>query len=123
MQKGLAALRTIGAGIGMPHILALLAESCGRAGRVDEGLSILTEALATADTHEERYYEAEIYRLKGELLLRQDAFNNAEAGSCFEGAIAIARRQSARSFELRATMSLARLLAKLNCLNIAPAIT
>jgi predicted ATPase len=70
------------------------------------------EALATADAHEERYYEAEIFRLKGELLLRQHASNDAEAWSCFENAIEIARKQSAKSFELRATMSLTRLLAK-----------
>ena len=81
-------------------------------GRLDDGLSALTEALAAADEHENRHYEAEIHRLKGELLLRQDDSNTAEAQSCFERAIEIARRQSAKSWELRATMSLARLLAK-----------
>ena len=57
-------------------------------------------------------YEAETNRLKGELLLKQENSNAAEAQSCFERAIEIARKQSAKSFELRATMSLARLLAK-----------
>ena len=82
------------------------------AGRLDDGLSALTEALAVADEHEDRYYEAETYRLKGELLLKQDDSNAAEAQRCFERAIEIARKQSAKSWELRATMSLARLLAK-----------
>ena len=81
-------------------------------GRLDDGLSALTEALAAADEHEIRFYEAEMHRLKGELLLRQDDSNAAEAQSCFQRAIEIARNQSAKSWELRATMSLARLLAK-----------
>jgi predicted ATPase len=62
--------------------------------------------------HENRSYEAEIHRLKGELLLKQDDSNAAEAQGCFQRAIEIARNQSAKSWELRATMSLARLLAK-----------
>jgi len=61
--------------------------------------------------HEDRHYEAEIHRLKGELLLKeQDDSSAAEAQSCFERAIEIARKQSAKSLELRATMSLGRLL-------------
>jgi predicted ATPase len=59
----------------------------------------------------ERVHEAEVYRLKGELLLRGDNLDPAEAQSCFERAIEIARRQSAKSLELRTTMSLARLIA------------
>ena len=81
------------------------------AGRLDDGLSALTEALAIADEHEIRFYEAETHRLKGELLLKQNNSNATEAQSCFERAVEIARRQSAKSWELRATMSLARLLA------------
>ena len=83
-----------------------------KTGRLDDGLSALTEALAAADEHENHYYEAEMHRLKGELLLRQDNSNAAEAQNCFQRAIEIARKQSAKSWELRATMSLARLLAK-----------
>jgi predicted ATPase len=89
----------------------LLAEACMETGRLDDGLSGLTEALAAADEHEDRHLEAEIHRLKGELLLRQDDSNAAEARSCYERAIEIARNQSARLLELRATTSLARLLA------------
>jgi predicted ATPase/class 3 adenylate cyclase len=97
-----------------PYYLSLLAEACGEAGRLDEGLSALTEALATADEHENRHYEAEMHRLKGELLLKQDDTNATAAQSCFEHAVEIARRQSAKALELRATMSLARLLRETN---------
>jgi len=81
-------------------------------GRLDDGLSALTEALAAADEHENRPYEAEIHRLKGGLLLKQNQASAPEAQRCFERAIEIARKQSAKSWELRATISLARLLAK-----------
>ena len=81
-------------------------------GRLDDGLNALTEALSTADEHEDRFYEPEIHRLRGELLLKQDQSNVPEAQRCFERAIEIARKQSAKSWELRATISLARLLAK-----------
>ena len=70
----------------------------------------MTEALAAAAEHDLRFFEAETYRLRGELLSKQDPSNTAQAMSCFERAIEIARTQSAKSLELRATMSLARLL-------------
>jgi len=95
-----------------PYFLTLLAEAYMETGRLDDGLIALTEALAAADERENRHYEAEMHRLKGELLLRQGEFNAAEAQSCFGRAIEIARKQSAKSLELRATTSLARLLAK-----------
>ena len=112
IQEGLAAFRATGAELVRPYFLCLLAEACMETGRLDDGLSALTEALAAADEHEDRHYEAEMHRLKGELLLKQDDSNAAEAQSCFQRAIEIARKQSAKSLELRATMSLARLLAK-----------
>jgi predicted ATPase len=90
----------------------MLAEACRETGRLDDGLGALTEALAAADEQENRHCEAEINRLKGELLLKQHDSNGAEAQSCFERAIEIARKQSAKSWELRATTSLARLLVK-----------
>lgn len=70
----------------------------------------LTEALTTAKEHEEYCHVPEIYRLRGELLLRRDASDAAEAQRCFERAIDIARKQSSKSFELQATTSFARLL-------------
>jgi predicted ATPase len=112
IEEGLAASRATGAELGRPRDLCLLAEACRHTGRLDDGLSALTEALAAADEHENRYYEAETHRLKGELLLKQDDSNAAEAQSCFQCAIEVARKQSAKSWELRATMSLARLLAE-----------
>jgi predicted ATPase len=93
-----------------PYYLCLLAEAWRETGRLDDGLNAVTEALAAADERGIRFYEAETHRLKGELLAKQDASNAAEAESCFERAIEIARTQSAKSLELRATMSLARLL-------------
>jgi predicted ATPase len=112
IQEGLAALRTTGSELLRPYLLSLLAEACKETGRLYDGLSALTEALVAGNEHEIRHHEPETYRLKGELLLRQDDLNASEAQKCFERAIEIARKQSAKSFELRATVSLARLLAK-----------
>ena len=75
----------------------------------------MTEALTAADENAIRLYEAEVHRLKGELLLRQNDSNTAGAQSSFERAIEIAGNQSGKSPELRATTSLARLLAKQGC--------
>ena len=111
IQKGLAASGATGAELLRPYHLCLLAEVCGKTGLLDDGLSALTKALAAANEHENRHCEAEIHRLKGELLLKQDDSNAAEAQSCFQRAIEIARKQSAKSWELRASTSLARLLA------------
>jgi predicted ATPase len=110
--------------------LVLLTEAYGKVGQPEEGLSALTEALAVVHKNGERYYEAELYRLKGELTLQQEnqkskgkgqkskietdprpltSNPHAEAEACFLQAIEIARQQQAKSLELRATMSLARL--------------
>ena len=70
---------------------------------------MLAEALVHVEHTGERYYEAEIHRLKGELLLQQNSDNQAEAETCFHHALEIARNQQAKSFELRAATSLARL--------------
>jgi DNA-binding winged helix-turn-helix (wHTH) protein/predicted ATPase len=117
LHQGLAAHRATGAALGRPYFLALLAEAYGRAGQAAEGLRVLDEALAVAHRTRVRVYEAELYRLKGDLLL-QDAGRGGgrmisaatEAARCWRQALAIARRQQAKVLELRATMSLARLL-------------
>jgi predicted ATPase len=70
---------------------------------------LLTEALTLVDTTGERWYEPELYRLKGELLLQQNSDNQAEAEHCFQQAISLARSQQGKSFELRTATSLARL--------------
>jgi predicted ATPase len=110
IEEGLAVWRATSTGAFRPHALCLLAEVYEKTGRLDEGLSALMEALDTADQYEIRHYQSEMYRLKGELLLMQEKSSVGEAQRCFERAIEIARRQNAKSFELRATMSLARLL-------------
>ena len=112
MWQGLAAWRTLGGEILRPSLLALLAEAYGKTGRSEEALAVLGEAIALADKNGERHYQAELYRLKGEFLLASPTENQAEAEACFREAIAIARRQSAKSLELRAVMSLSRLYQK-----------
>jgi len=90
-------------------VAGLLAERYGKAGQVAAGLDILHEALATAERCGARRWEAELYRLKGELLLEQPVDHTGEAEACLQQALAIARRQQAKSFELRTAMSLSRL--------------
>ena len=107
MYQGLAAARATGSVWGRPYFLGILAEIYGKAGRTEEGLSTLAEALVAAESSDDRYYEAELYRLKGELLLTPD---KPEAEVCFRQAVEIARRQRAKSWELRATVSLCQLL-------------
>jgi predicted ATPase len=113
IREGLASLRGGGTEIELPWVLALLAEANGKGGQAEEALNVMAEALAIATKNGERRWEAELYRVKGELLLASSrAENRTEAESCFHRAIDIARRQSAKSLELRATTSLARLLDK-----------
>jgi predicted ATPase len=112
MRQGLATAHGAGADIGRPDLLCQLAEVCMKAGRLDDALSAVNEALAAVDKQEDRYYEPEIHRVKGEVLLRQDHSNLGQAAECFRKAIEIARKQSGKSLELRATTSLARLLAE-----------
>jgi predicted ATPase len=108
MRRGLAAYRATGAQCERPYLLALLAEAYAKVGQPGEGLLVLSEALSEINEGW-RYGEAELYRLKGELLLGLSADNHAEAETCFQKALEIARRQQARSLELRAAMSLGRL--------------
>lgn len=92
------------------YFLALLAEVCRKAGKVEEGLAAVAEALQAVEDKGIGFYEPELPRLKGELLLAGASGKSAEAEACFRQAIAVARRQSAKSLELRAVMSLSRLL-------------
>jgi predicted ATPase len=109
ITQGLRAFCATGAEIAQPYFLAFLADVHGILGKPEEGLTILTEALTLVDRTGERWYEAELYRLKGELLLQQNSDNQAEAETCFQQAIAIAQNQRAKSLELKAATSLARL--------------
>jgi class 3 adenylate cyclase/predicted ATPase len=109
IREGFAGWRATGAGVAWPWFLALLAEACGKVGELDEGLRALEEALAAVQQNEEHHYEAEVYRLRGELLLQQSAAQQGEAEKYFHQALTVARRQQAKSWELRAAMSLSRL--------------
>jgi predicted ATPase len=109
IHQGLTAWRATGAEIARPYFLAPLAEAYGTMEQPEAGLIALAEALAVVDTTGERWYEPELYRLKGELLLQQSSDNQAEAETCFQQAITIAQKQSAKSWELRAATSLAQL--------------
>jgi predicted ATPase len=125
MRQGLTAWQALGVKTGVPYYLTLMAEVCGANGQAAEGLRLLAEALAVVHDTEERFHEAEVYRLKGELLLQSgiqrpesEVFTlhaalrmprAEEAETCFQQALAIARRQQAKSWELRAAMGLARL--------------
>jgi predicted ATPase/class 3 adenylate cyclase len=110
LQHGLAGMQALGQEIGRPSFLACLAEAYGKRGQTEEGLRVMAEALAAVDRIGEHYYEAELHRLKGALLLQSKVSNpTSEAAECFQQAITVARRQSAKSLELRAVMSLSRL--------------
>jgi predicted ATPase len=131
LEQGVAAYQTVGVVPWHSYHLALLAEAYGLGGSCDKGLRVLAEASAIMHDTGERFYEAEIYRLRGELLLtqkikRQKAKGKnqksenphpqshildpvSEAEACFRKAIDVARQQQAKSLELRAVMSLVRL--------------
>ena len=87
----------------------VLAEVYAHLGHPADGLQALAEAHTLVEQHEERHWEAEIARLRGVVLLRQPTPQQGEAEACFQQALAVARRQEAKSLELRAAMSLARL--------------
>ena len=109
IDQGSKAYLATGAGISRPYVLALLAEALGKIGRVKEGLLVFPEALGLIEKNKDRLYEAELYRIKGELVLQSQGHNMLEAEGCFQQAIDVARQQSAKSWELRASTSLARL--------------
>ncbi|HKV55113.1 MAG TPA: adenylate/guanylate cyclase domain-containing protein [Candidatus Binataceae bacterium] len=110
LHRGMAAYRASGAGLGLPYQLAHLAEIYSRTGQIQEGLNSINEALSLTEKTGDRRWLAELHRLKGVLTLRAPSSLEHEAEDSFQRAIAIARGQQAKSLELRATMSLARLL-------------
>jgi predicted ATPase len=109
IRQGLAAYQTTGAELFKTYCLALLSEAYRMIGQMEDGLRVLQEALALVDKNGEHFYEAEIHRLKGELLLTLPADSQTAAEICLAQALAIARRQQAKSLELRAATSLSRL--------------
>jgi predicted ATPase len=111
MRQGISAIRATG-GTPRAYPLSLLASGLGKIGRSEEGLLVVEEGFASVAKTGEEIASPSLHHVKGELLLEHDPSDVAEAEQCFRTAIEIARRQSARSEELRATMSLARLFAK-----------
>jgi predicted ATPase/class 3 adenylate cyclase len=109
LREGLAAYRATGAAVLSTYWYAILAETLGEANQIHEGLDVLDEALGMVRAYEERRWEADLYRLKGVFLLAQAEVASSEAEACLQQALTIARRQYAKSLELRAAMSLARL--------------
>jgi TOMM system kinase/cyclase fusion protein len=109
MHQSLHALGGIGHELARLWALALLAEGHGAMGQPEAGLTVLAEALSLVESGGERFYAAELHRLKGELLLQQSLDNAIVAESCFHQAISIAQNQQAKTLELRAATSLARL--------------
>jgi class 3 adenylate cyclase/predicted ATPase len=109
MREGLATWKAIRVELYRAYQLLQLAEVYGAVGQAEEGLRVLAEARAAVPRGEGRFFEAELSRLEGELLLARSVEHYAEAEACFHQALAIARRQQAKSWELRAATSLARL--------------
>jgi class 3 adenylate cyclase/predicted ATPase len=109
IQQRLAASQARGITRDRPYHLALLAEVSAQGRQSTTGLEALAEAFATLAKHGAHWWEAELYRLRGELLLQHSVAQPEEAEACFQQALAVARRQQAKSLELRAAMSLTRL--------------
>jgi predicted ATPase len=109
VRQGIAAWRATGAVLHIPYFCTLLADVSAHLGHTADGLQALTEAHTLVGQHEERYWEAEVCRLRGVLLLRQPGTSQAEAEAWLQRALDVARRQGAKSLALRAAMSLSRL--------------
>ena len=109
IAQGWEAVQQFGQQLYRPYQLALLAEAYGQAGQPEAGLPCLAEAVTVVAATEERWWEAEVSRLQGELLLRLSRPDLPRATACFHQALDVAQRQQARALELRAALSLARL--------------
>ena len=109
LLDGLKQFRATGAELRVPYYLSMLGEAFTQAGRFEEAFAALNEALAVVDKNDDRCHLAELHRLKGELLLGATADQDGAAEMSFQRAIDIARRQHSKAWELRATVSLARL--------------
>src|SRR5262249_20895214 len=108
IQHGVEVFRKSGSVVTVPHHLAILAHALLSVDRIEEGLSAIEEGLRLAGTNLDRYYEPELWRLRGELLLKA---GRSGAEDCFAEALKIASRHGARALELRAATSLARFWA------------
>ena len=113
MRRGIAIYREQGALVWLSSVEAALAIAEASAGEIDAGLRRLDDALAELE-RTERWYEVEMHRIRAEILLKRDPANTAAAEQSLQAAIAIAQSQKARSFELRAALSLAKLYRAAN---------
>jgi predicted ATPase len=109
VRQGIAACRATGTVLYAQYFCTVLAEVCAHLGYTEDGLQALAEAHILMEQHEDRWWEAEICRLQGVLLLRQTGTPQAEAEAWLQRALDVARRQEAKALELRAAMSLGRL--------------
>jgi predicted ATPase len=117
MQQALATMQAAKYTVGRMMYVALLAEQYGQAGQVEAGLHVLTEALTSRNSQEPHLWEPELYRVRGALLIQvrggtpeaPGQATDTEAETCFQQALALAQRQGAKSFALRAVMGLSRL--------------
>ena len=112
VEQGLAAWKAMGVEKHRTHCLAWLAEAYAKSGQTKEGLAVIGEAFEALEKTGERYYEPELHRIKGELL-HQQGIDEVEVKVCFRQAMDIAREQSSKSLELRAAISMVRLLKKM----------
>jgi serine/threonine protein kinase/predicted ATPase len=109
LLKGFTAFRATGAEVRVPSYLGMLGDAYTRLARFEDAHRVLDEALAVAEKNDDRCHEAELHRLRGELLLAGSPDRLSEAEGCFRRAIETARCQQSKGWELRATISLARL--------------
>jgi predicted ATPase len=109
VRQGIPSFRATRAAVFMPYFYTMLADVSAHLGHMEDGLQALAEAHTLVEQHEERWWEAEVCRLRGILIMRQTGTSQAEAEGWLQQALDIARRQQAKSLELRAAMSLSRL--------------
>jgi predicted ATPase len=109
ITSGISALRSTGATLNVPLHLAYLTTAYAGLGRFDDAWRCIGEAMTLVETTKETWFEAEVHRIAGEIALKSPEADAAKAETCFERALAVAREQQAKSWELRAAMSMARL--------------
>ena len=109
ITSGIAAWRSTGATLWMPLFLSYLASAHAELGQFDDAWRCIGEAMTAVETTKERWFEAEVHRIAGEIALMSPEPDAAKAEAYFERALAVAREQQAKSWELRAAMSMARL--------------
>src|ERR1700758_1914371 len=109
ITSGITTYQSTGSRVYLPFFLSHLSRAHAELGQFDDAWRCIGEAMTAVETTKERWYEAEINRIKGEIALKLPQLGSPQAGAYFERALAVAREQQAKSWELRAAMSMARL--------------